>query len=686
MNLRNIRNFGIMAHIDAGKTTFTERLLFYTGKLHCTGEVHNGTAVMDWMTQEQERGITITSAATSTRWNSPIIGEAYFNIIDTPGHVDFTAEVERSLRVLDGAIIVLDASAGVEPQTEMIWRQANKYMIPRIVFCNKMDKLGSDYFASANSLSSKLSAKPLLLQIPIGHDVSFCGVIDLVKMTALYWNVDDKGIKWSCSDIPQNLREFANKQREDLINNIVELEQKALNDYLNNKPIEANYLISLIRLATISGKVFPVLCGSAFKNKAIQPALDAIINYLPSPDEVLPVEDVSNRDTQSQNHQVLRFPSCLEPLSMLVFKIVSDVYLGSLSYVRIYSGVVNNGDVIINSRNGQKEKVVKILKMHANYRTELKMVSSGDIVAIAGFKTVITGDTLCSMNHSISLNSIDFPAPVIQIALEPQTKVDQEKIVSILDKFILEDPTLSFNIDVESGQIILSGMGELHLDIVIDRIYREYNLVVKKGKPQVAYRETIVCKCVEEYVHKKQTGGAGQFAKVKILFEPNDKDEFVFVSKIVGGAIPKEFIPSIKKGLESIISSGLALGYPMIRIKATLIDGAFHSVDSSALAFEIAAKQCFRQAILNVGARILEPIMRVEVCVPDEYIGNIICDLSARKGHILDQISSIGYTTLIANVPLANMFKYIDTVRSLSKGRGNYFMRFNNYSELNSVI
>ncbi len=670
-----------MAHIDAGKTTFTERLLFYTGRVRNVGEVHNGTAVMDWMPQEQERGITITSAATTTKWTTSMLGEVQFNIIDTPGHIDFTVEVERSLRIIDGAIIILDASAGVEPQTEMIWRQANKYFIPRLIFCNKMDKTGANYYTSINSVLSKLSITPLILQIPIGHDKDFIGIVDIVNMNAIYWNLDSKGINWNITDIPDEFIDLANKQRNILINAIADLDQKALNAYLNTELLTNKSIAALTRLATLSGKAFPVMCGSAFKNKAIQPILDAIVNYLPSPDDIRPIEDAF-----AKHNQLLKFPNCSESLAMLIFKITSDAYLGGLNYARIYSGTLKLGEVLYNPRNGSKDKVIKILKMHANFRTELNIAKSGDIIAISGLKLTITGDTLCDISSPITLYSIEFPMPVIQMAIEPYTKVDQEKVTVILDKYCLEDPTLDYKIDNESGQVILSGMGELHLDVVIDRIHREHNLILKTNKPQVAYRETINSKCTEEYTHKKQSGGAGQFAKVKILFEPNDKDEFTFISKIVGGSIPKEYIPGVKRGLESAIACGPALGYPVIRLKATLLDGCYHDVDSSILAFEIAAKSCFKRAIQNIGINVLEPIMKVEINIPDEYIGNVICDLNSRKGHIINQNSLMEFTTIIANIPLANMFKYVDTLRSLSKGRGSYFMSFYNYSEISNKI
>ena len=667
-----------MAHIDAGKTTFTERLLFITGKQHNIGEVHDGNTTMDWMIQEQERGITITSAATSTSWKTILFDNVRFNIIDTPGHIDFTAEVEKSLRVLDGIVIILDASVGVESQTETIWKQANKYSIPRIIFCNKMDKIGSDYFISSNSLIDKLFIKPLLLQIPIGTQSEFKGIIDIVNMKALYWDQDDRNLTCRITDIPNEYKDVVNKQRKILIDSIIELGHNKIRTCLRCNRLNNHSLISLIRLATVSGKAFPIMCGSAFKNKAIQPVLDAIVNYLPSPDDKQPVEDSS-----LTNKLILRFPSNSEPTSMLIFKIMSDIYSGYLYFVRIYSGSIKQGAVVYNIRNNSEEKIIKLLKMHANFRTELNHANPGDIISICGIKNSITGDTLCDITSPISLFAIKFPTPVICVAIEPDTEQNQEKLINILDKYGLEDPTLSFKINKESGQIMLSGMGELHLDIIIDRISREHNLILKSNKPQVAYKEMLLDKCIEEYTHRKQTGGAGQFAKVKMLFEPTHKDEFEFISKITGGSIPKEYIPGIKKGLESAITSGPALGYPIIRLKVTLIDGEHHDVDSSILAFEIAAKQCLRQAVQRVGVCILEPIMRIEISVPDIYLGDVTNDLKGRGGHITNQTSFNKTVIIKAKISLENTFKYIGTLRSLTKGTGTYFIEFDNYSKLN---
>ncbi|XXM93265.1 MAG: elongation factor G [Candidatus Hodgkinia cicadicola] len=678
ISFRNYRNFGIMAHIDAGKTTITERLLFYAGKLHKTGEVHEGTAAMDWMPQEQERGITITSAATTVFWSSTAGTRTQLNVIDTPGHIDFTAEVERSIRVLDGAVVVLDANAGVEPQTEAVWKQADRYKLPRLVFCNKMDKPGANYSLCANSLAKRLNAKLLLLQTPIGQEAEFKGIIDIVSARALYWTLDLKGVSWVDADVPKDKLKCVKLLREEVINSVVDLDSRSVDLYLKQGNLSVLQLKSLIRLATISGKAFPVLCGSAFKNKAIQPLLASIIDYLPSPDDVPPVKGVSSQVNNSLFE--VRFACYCQPLCALAFKIVADVYVGSLTYIRVYSGALSQGEVVYNPRSKQKEKIVKLLRMHANMRTEIAHAGVGEIVAIAGLKSVVTGDTLCNIGASLMLSAIPFPLPVIQIAIEPLNKLDQEKLALVLDKYLLEDPTLRADINTISGQITLSGMGELHLDIVVDRIRREHSLALKTGQPQVAYKETISRALTEEYTHKKQTGGAGQYAKVKIAFEPNAKDEFEFASKIVGGAIPKEYIPGVRKGLESVLMCGPTTGYPMIRIKATLIDGGFHEVDSSALAFEIAAKQCFKKAVTAAGACVLEPVMHIEVDAPDEHVGGIIADLSGRRGHVLEQRSDSGHSVVFALVPLANMFKYIDVLRSLSKGRASYSMRFNHYA------
>ncbi|WGS83394.1 MAG: elongation factor G [Candidatus Hodgkinia cicadicola] len=674
VSFRNYRNFGIMAHVDAGKTTITERLLFYAGRLHKTGEVHEGTTAMDWMPQEQERGITITAAATTVFWTSGKGSEAQFNVIDTPGHIDFTAEVERSLRVLDGAVVVLDANAGVEPQTEAVWRQATKYGLPRLVFCNKMDKLGADYWRCVDSLVKRLSARPLVIQLPIGQEAEFRGVVDVVEMKALYWTLDAKGVRWVTSKIPSLCHKQALSLRDELVERVVDLDQEGINLYLRNGELNSSQLKALIRLATVSGKAFPVLCGSAFKNKAVQPLLDAIVDYLPSPDDVPPVEGEHAGVAQT------RFACYSQPVCVLAFKIVADAYVGSLVYVRVYSGVLGQGDVVYNPRTKLKEKTIKLLRMHANVRTEVACAGVGEIAAIAGLKSVITGDTLCEADSPVVLCAITFPAPVIQLAIETQNKLDQEKLMLVLDKFLLEDPTLSVDVDKASGQIVLAGMGELHLDIIVDRVRREHFIELKTGKPKVAYREAMACSRIEDYVHKKQTGGAGQFARVKILFEVSAKDEFEFVSKIVGGAVPKEYIPSVKKGLECVLKSGPTTGYPMIRIKATLIDGSFHEVDSSALAFEIAAKQCFKQAVQAVGALVLEPIMRIEVTAPGDCVGSVIGDLSSRRGRVLEQSSCASCVVVLALAPLANMFKYIDALRSLSKGRASYSMRFDHYA------
>ncbi|MFP3039096.1 MAG: elongation factor G [Candidatus Hodgkinia cicadicola] len=668
------RNFGIMAHIDAGKTTITERLLFYAGKLHSLGEVHEGTAAMDWMEQEQERGITITSAATSFRWQSKDFGYANLTIIDTPGHIDFTAEVERSLRILDGAVVVLDAAAGVEPQTEAVWNQANRYGLARLIFCNKMDKHGADYDLCLEALRTKLKARVLPVQIPIIVDCEFVGIIDVINMLALFW--DNKapfhGIRKST--IPTEFITKAKQVREKLINSIAECDIAAMTFYLRSGFLDSRKLIGLIRLATMSGEVYPVLCGSALKNKALQPLLDAIVNFLPSPDDVPPALKYDGTD--------IRFANCFDALTALVFKITSDDYVNNLIYTRVYAGTILKGNVVVNSRTREVEKVIKIFKMHANVRSEVNFAVTGDIIAIAGPKEVITGDTLCDVSKPIDLLKMKFPVPVIQVALEPQTKSDQDKLISTLMKLVSEDPTLSFSTSLHSGQIILAGMGELHLEVIVDRITREYSMKVKTSSPQVAYRETIAQARVEEYTHKKQSGGSGQFAKVKIMFSQIDSAEFEFESKLIGGAIPKEFIPGVKRGLEEAFACGPASGFPVIKIKAILMDGEYHEVDSSMMAFEIAAKLCYKQAVANAGAFILEPVMRLEVITPNDCVGSVVCDLIARRSQVLLQTIALNVVTIICLTPLALLFRYIDNLRSLSKGRATYSMNFECYSNL----
>ncbi|MGP1918480.1 MAG: elongation factor G [Candidatus Hodgkinia cicadicola] len=671
------RNFGIMAHIDAGKTTVTERLLFYSGRLHSLGEVHEGTAAMDWMEQEQERGITITSASTSFRWQSEGFGSANLNIIDTPGHIDFTAEVERSLRVLDGAVIVLDATAGVEPQTEAVWNQVNRYGLAKLIFCNKMDKFGSDYDLCLETLRTKLNAFVLPIQIPIIINHEFVGVIDIINMLAMFWDCKTSPHKLRKLPIPAEFVIKANQVRERLINLIIERDAAAMTSYLQTGCIESKHLIGLIRLATIAGEMCPVLCGSAFKNKALQPLLDAIVNFLPSPDDVPPALNYDGTD--------FRFANCSDALTAIVFKITNDDYVNNLSYTRIYAGVIFKGNVVLNSRTKEIEKVIKIFKMHANIRSEVSFAVAGDIVAVAGLKKIITGDTLCDISKPIDLFKMQFPVPVIQIALEPETNSDQEKLILALKKLVSEDPTLSFNTSSQSGQIILAGMGELHLEVTIDRITREYSFKIKTTPPQVAYKETIARTVVEEYTHKKQSGGSGQFAKVKIMFSQIAFMEHEFESKLTGGVIPKEFIPSVKRGLEEAFACGPASGFPVIKIKATLIDGDYHEVDSSTTAFEIAAKLCYKQAITNAGAIILEPTMRLEVITPSDCVSSVICDLITRRSQILLQtIDGINVTAITCLTPLALLFKYIDSLRSLSKGRATYSMKFECYSALGS--
>ncbi|MGP1917794.1 MAG: elongation factor G [Candidatus Hodgkinia cicadicola] len=668
------RNFGIMAHIDAGKTTVTERLLFYSGKLHSLGEVHEGTATMDWMEQERERGITITSAATSFKWQSETFGWANLNIIDTPGHIDFTAEVERSLRVLDGAVVILDATAGVEPQTEAVWNQANRYGLARLIFCNKMDKLGADYDLCLETLRTKLNARVLPIQMPIIIDHEFVGVIDVINMWAMFWDCEIARNSIRRSTIPAEFTTKARQIRDKLVNSIIEYDTSALSTYLQKGCINPKDLTSLVRLATMTGEVYPVLCGSAFKNKGLQPLLDAIVNFLPSPDDVPPALSYCGTN--------IRFANCSGPLTALVFKITNDDFVNNLSYIRMYAGVLLRGSVVFNSRTKGSERVTKIFKMHANVRFEVNFANAGDIVAIAGPKEVITGDTLCDINEHIDLLKMQFPVPVIQVALEPQTKSDQEKLLSALVKFTSEDPTFSFITSPHSGQIVLSGMGELHLEVMIDRITRDYSLKIKTYPPQVSYRETIARGKVEEYTHKKQSGGSGQFAKVKIMFSQIVNNDFEFESKLIGGAIPKEFIPGVKRGLEEVFSCGPASGFPVIKVKATLIDGEYHEVDSSIMAFEIASKLCYKQAVVNVGAFILEPMMRLEIITPSDCVGNVVSDLIARHSQILFQTISLNTVTVTCLSPLAVLFKYIDVLRSVSRGRATYSMKFECYSRL----
>jgi elongation factor G len=672
--IEDYRNIGIMAHIDAGKTTTTERVLYYTGKSHKIGEVHDGAATMDWMEQEQERGITITSAATTAFWKGKRI-----NIIDTPGHVDFTIEVERSLRVLDGAVALLDANQGVEPQTETVWRQGDKYNIPRMIFVNKMDKIGADFFASVQSVIDRLGAKPLILQLPIGVENNFKGVVDLIRMKGIVWDEDTLGASFRDIDIPADLLDKAKECREKIIESAVEVDDAAMVAYLEGKEPDEAKLKQLIRKGTITSHFYPVFCGSAFKNKGVQPLLDGVLDYLPSPADIPPIRAIDVKTGEETG----RKSSDSEPLAMLAFKIMNDPFVGSLTFCRIYSGRVETGMQLINTVKDKKERIGRMLLMHANTREDIKEAYAGDIVAIASLKDVITGDTLCDPSKPVILERMEFPNPVIEVAVEPKTKADQEKMGMALNRLAQEDPSFRVSTDPESGQTIIKGMGELHLEIIVDRMKREFKVEANVGAPQVAYRETITRRSEVNYTHKKQTGGSGQFARVKIVLEPLKPGQgFEFESKIVGGSVPKEYIPGVEKGVRSVLDNGVLAGFPMIDLKVTLIDGDYHEVDSSALAFEIAARAAFREAAQKAAPKLLEPIMKVEVVSPEDYVGGVIGDLTGRRGQILGQEMRGNATVINAMVPLANMFGYVNTLRSMSQGRAQFTMQFDHYAQV----
>ncbi len=672
-----MRNIGIMAHIDAGKTTTTERILYYTGRTYKIGEVHEGTAVMDWMEQEQERGITITSAATTAFWNGKRL-----NIIDTPGHVDFTIEVERSLRVLDGAVCVLDSNQGVEPQTETVWRQGDRYKVPRIVFCNKMDKIGADYFQCLKDIVDRLGAKPVAIQLPIGAEAQFKGVIDLVRMVGVVWDEETLGAKYHDVEIPAELLEQAREYREKLVEAAVELDDDAMTAYLEGKEPNVATLKRLIRKATIDGTFFPVLCGSAFKNKGVQPLLDAVVDYLPSPVDVPPVKGIDLK-----GNEVERKASDTEPMALLAFKIMDDPFVGTITFCRIYSGKLESGTGVMNSTKDRKERVGRMLLMHANNREDIKEAFAGDIVALAGLKEVRTGDTLCDPQKPVILEKMEFPDPVIEIAIEPKSKADQEKLGVALAKLVAEDPSFRVTTDQESGQTIIKGMGELHLDIKVDILKRTYKVDANIGAPQVAYREKITRRATIDYTHKKQTGGHGQFARIKIVAEPAVPGAgFQFENEIVGGAVPKEFIPAVEKGLEAMLGSGVLAGFPVVDLKVSLVDGASHDVDSSAMAFEIAARAALREAMQKGGPVLLEPIMKVEVVTPEDYTGSVIGDLNSRRGQIQGQDMRGNANVINAMVPLANMFSYVNNLRSMSQGRATFTMQFDHYAEVPKAI
>ena len=678
-DIRDYRNFGIMAHIDAGKTTTTERILYYTGKSHKIGEVHDGAATMDWMEQEQERGITITSAATTTFWPDRNGKMHRFNIIDTPGHVDFTIEVERSLRVLDGSIALLDANAGVEPQTETVWRQADKYQVPRMIFVNKMDKVGADFYRSVEMIKSRLGGKPVVLQLPIGAENEFAGVVDLIQMKALVWRDETLGAKWDVVDIPEDLKERAEQFREDMIETIVDIDEAAMEAYLEGEMPDEDTIRRLIRQGTIDVQFFPVLCGSAFKNKGVQPLLDAVIDYLPSPIDIPPVAGIDAKTEEP----ITREARDDAPLSMLAFKIANDPHMGSLTFCRIYSGTLESGGMLENSVKGRRERVGRMFQMHSNSREQITEAYAGDIVAIVGLKDTTTGDTLCAPNSPVILERMEFPDPVISIAVEPKTKADQEKMGIALNRLAAEDPSFRVTTDEESGQTIISGMGELHLDILIDRMRREFKVEANVGQPQVAYRETITKPTDVDYTHKKQSGGSGQFARVKLTVEPNEPGAgFEFGNTIVGGNVPKEYIPGVEKGVASVMEAGVLIGFPVVDVKVTLTDGAYHDVDSSVLAFEIAGRAAFREALKQAGPKLLEPIMKVEVVTPEDYMGDVIGDLNSRRGQIQGTESRGVATSIDAFVPLANMFGYVNNLRSMSQGRAQYTMQFDHYEQV----
>lgn len=678
--LDKYRNIGIMAHIDAGKTTTTERILFYTGKSYKIGEVHEGGATMDWMEQEQERGITITSAATTCAWDGHRI-----NIIDTPGHVDFTLEVERALRVLDGAVAVFDSVAGVEPQSETVWRQADKYGVPRIAFVNKMDRMGADFFRTRDMIIENLGANPLVIQIPIGAEEAFSGVVDLIKMKAIVWNGEDLGASYDELEIPDDLKELAEEYREKLIEAAVEVDDDAMMAYLDGELPDEEQLKALIRKGTIGGAFVPMCCGTAFKNKGVQPLLDAVVRYLPSP---LDLEAVKGSDVNDPEKELRRKSSDDEPFSALAFKVMADPFVGSLTFIRIYSGVLEAGTYALNAAKGKKERIGRLVEMHANSREDIKEARAGDIVAVGGLKDVVTGDTLCDEKAPILLERMEFPDPVIKVAIEPKTKGDLDKMTNGLIKLAQEDPSFHFSREEETNQTLIEGMGELHLEIIVDRLKREFKVECDVGAPQVNYREGISRASDVRYVHKKQSGGSGQFADVAIKFEPGEPGTgFEFVSEIKGGVVPKEYIPGVMKGLEEMMSSGSLAGYPVVDVKATLYDGSYHDVDSSVLAFQIAARQCFRDGMKKAGAQLLEPIMKVEVVTPEDHMGDVIGDLNSRRGIVQEFIDKPGGMKLVkATVPLSEMFNYVSTLRGMTKGRAQYSMQLEKYEVVPSFI
>ncbi len=676
--LADYRNIGIMAHIDAGKTTTTERILYYTGISHKIGEVDEGAATMDGMEKEQERGITITSAATTCFWNGKRI-----NIIDTPGHVDFTIEVERSLRVLDGAVAVFDSVAGVEPQSETVWRQADKYKVPRICFVNKMDRMGADFSRCVEMIHDRLGAAPLVLQLPIGSEAAYEGVVDLIRMREIIWKDETLGAEFFYQDIRDDLLEQAKEWRTKLLETAVENDDAVMEKYLEGEEPSEEELIACIRIGTLAQIFVPVLNGSAFKNKGVQPLLDAVVDFLPSPVDVPPVEGVK----PDSDETITRPAKDDAPAALLAFKIMNDPFVGSLTFARVYSGVVRTGESLLNPLRSSKERLGRMLQMHANSREDIKEAYAGDIVALAGLKQTTTGETLCDLEKPVILERMDFPDPVIEVAVEPKTRADQEKMGLALKRLAQEDPSFRVSSDMESGQTIIKGMGELHLEIIVDRLKREFKVEAGVGQPQVAYRETITKRADIDYTHKKQTGGAGQFARLHLIIEPSEPGEgFVFVDKITGGSIPKEYIPGVSKGVASVVQSGVLAGFPMTDVKVTLDDGAFHDVDSSVMAFELAARAAFRECSRDAGLRLLEPIMRVEVVTPEEHMGDVIGDLSSRRGQVTGTTQRGNAQVVNATVPLATMFGYVNTLRSMSQGRAQYTMHFDHYEAVPQAV
>ncbi|MBK5912619.1 elongation factor G [Rhodothalassium salexigens] len=677
--LERYRNIGIMAHIDAGKTTTTERILYYTGRSHKIGEVHDGAATMDWMEQEQERGITITSAATTAFWNDHRV-----NIIDTPGHVDFTIEVERSLRVLDGAVAVFDSVAGVEPQSETVWRQADKYGVPRMAFVNKMDRMGANFDRCVEMMVERLGCTPLVTQLPIGAESDFVGLVDLIQNKALVWKDETLGAEWEIRDIPADMADAAEEARTTMIETAVEQDEAVMEKYLEGEEPTVEELKRCIRKGTLANAFVPVLCGSAFKNKGVQPLLDAVVDYLPAPTDVASIKGVDAKDPEKP---IERKSSDDEPFSALAFKVMTDPFVGTLTFCRVYSGKLESGTQVLNSVKGKKEKVGRMLLMHSNHREDIKEAMAGDIVALAGLKETTTGDTLCENLKPVILERMEFPEPVIEVAVEPKSKADQEKMGVALNRLAQEDPSFRVKSDEESGQTIISGMGELHLDVLVDRMRREFKVEANVGQPQVAYRESFAKEVQIDYTHKKQTGGSGQFARCKVVFRPGELGSgFAFNDKIVGGRIPREYIPGVEKGIKDVAETGALIGFPIIDFEVDLIDGAYHDVDSSVMAFEIAGRGATREAAEKAGIKLLEPMMKVEVVTPEDFIGDVIGDLNSRRGQVQGQEPRGPAVAINAFVPLANMFGYVKQLRSFSQGRAQFTMQFSHYEEVPSSV